>query len=142
MFASGHPLWPHLLLAAARGTNVDDVVGVLSLQPGRVADVVGVSVPVPAPPLPVGERTVIPDEITVPMDDGPFATRRRLVSAALEPAAAASLAVMVPGRRGVALFMLARGDHRHDVAEMLGISAGEVDAILSDRDGDHLARCE
>jgi hypothetical protein len=62
----------------------------------------------------------------------PYLTRARLtlLRDVSEPAAAA-LAVMVPGKRGIILFYASRGDGRHDVAAMLKIS---VD------DGEHLVR--
>lgn len=140
------PVWPLVLLLAARGADLVEVVRVLHLEPGQLAKVVGVAIPAPAAPLPPGEETVFP-----PDDDddgdlraaGPYETRSRqvLLRDAPEPVAA-SLAVCVPGVRGVVLFMAATGDDRHDAAALLGITVGEVDATLTESDGRHLTRTD
>ncbi len=143
LYASGTPLWPYLLLAAARGAGIDEVLSVLRLAPGRLADVVNVAIPAPAPPLPPGEATMFPDDDD---DDavwaaGPYLTRQRLtlLRDVSEPTAAA-LAVCVPGRVGVILYLIARGDAVVDVAATLGISVDDVDAALRDQSGHHVVR--
>jgi hypothetical protein len=85
---------------------------------------------------------ILDDDDDLPVQAlGPYATRHRLVllREVTEPVAA-SLAVCVPGVRGIVLFLIARGDDRHDVAEVLGVSIDEVDAMLRDQDGRHLVR--
>lgn len=139
LFASGHPVWPYLLMAAARNAGIDEVIRMLHLTPGSLADIVGVAIPPPSP-LPPGEETVIPDDLPV-RDAGPYGARSRavLLRAVPEPVAA-RLAAMVPGARGIVLFAAARGDDRHDVAEVLNLSIGEIDAVLAGSDGRHLTR--
>ncbi len=142
LFASGHPLWPHLLLAAARGTTVGDVLAVLHLEPGQLADVANVALPTPSP-LPADEATVFPDDDDGDPDPapGPYASRMRLVLLREVPEPiAASLAGLVPGPVGIVLFLIARGDSRHDVAEVLGVSVDDVDAVLRDQAGHHVVR--
>lgn len=143
VYASGTPLWPHVLLAAARNTTVDDVVQVLRLDPGQLADVVNVAIPTPAPPLPPDQATTFPadDDDAPDPAPGPYASRWRLVLLrdVSEPTAAA-LAVCVPGRVGVILFMIARGDAVADVAEVLKISVDDIDAALQDQAGHHVTR--
>ncbi len=143
LYASGDPRWPLVLLLAARGTGIDDVVQVLRLDPGELAAIAGVSLPAPASPVPPDEATVFPDDDDGDPDPapGPYATRHRLVLLReLPEPVAASLAGLVPGPVGIVLFLIARGDSRHDVAEVLGVSVDDVDAMLRDRDGHHVVR--
>jgi hypothetical protein len=141
--SAADPRWPVLVFLAARGTDIDDVIGTLRLAPGELADVANVAIPAPASPLPPGEATVFPDDDD---DDavwaaGPYLTRQRLtlLRDVSEPTAAA-LAVCVPGVRGLVLFMAARGDTRHDVAATLGISIDDVDDVLDHTAGQHVSR--
>lgn len=132
------PIHALALVLVARGATVEQVINTLRLDPGDLAK----ACPTPTvTPLPPGERTVIPDEL--PVNDDPYARRRRLVTLGDVPEpAAAALAVMVSGVRGLVLFMIARGDDRYDVAKTLGITIEAVDTILADTDGDHLVRTE
>jgi hypothetical protein len=142
LFASGHPVWPYLLLAAARNTAVGDVLAVLHLAPGQLADVVNVAIPPPSP-LPPDEATTFPPDDDGDPDEapGPFAARMRLVLLReLPEPTAAALASLVPGRVGVILFMIARGDARHDVADTLRIGVDEVDTVLDHAAGHHVVR--
>jgi hypothetical protein len=143
LYASGTPLWPYLLLAAARNTTVDDVVQVLRLGPGELAAIAGVSLPAPASPVPPDEATVFPadDDDDPDPAPGPYATRMRLVLLReLPEPTAAALASLVPGRVGVILYMIARGDAVADVAEVLHLSIDEVDAVLDHAAGRHISR--
>lgn len=127
-----------LMLLASRGAPPNDVIDLLHLKPGELDAVLHVPAPTPLPP---DQATVIPDDF--PVDDGPYARRRRPVTLGDVPEpAAAALAALVPGQRGVILFMIARGDDRYDVAKTLGIAIEAVEAILAETDGDHLVRIE
>ncbi len=142
LYASGDPRWPYVLLAAARGTDIADVLAVLHLEPGQLADVANVALPTPSP-LPSDERTVFPADDDGDPDDapGPYAARHRLVLLReLSEPIAASLAGLVPGQAGVILYCLARGDARHDVAEMLHLSIDDIDDVLDRAAGQHVSR--
>jgi hypothetical protein len=80
------------------------------------------------------------DDLSV-QESGPYQARSRIVLLREVPEhTAASLAGLVPGRAGVILYMIARGDTRHDVAEMLKIPVDDVDAVLRDQSGQHMVR--
>jgi hypothetical protein len=142
LFASGHPLWPHVLLAAARGAGVDDTVAVLRLAPGELADVVNVALPTPSP-LPADEATVFPadDDDDPDPAPGPFAARHRLVLLReLPEPTAAALAICVPGVAPGGHEQDQTPDTRHDTAEVLKISVDDVDAVLDHAAGQHISR--
>lgn len=127
------------MILVARGAGIDEVVDVLGLNPGDLAN----ACPTPtATPLPPGTATVFPDDD----DDGdvppPTGFRGRSLMALFEVPQAAQLAAMVPGVRGIALFAAARGDTSYDIATMLGISVEDVETILTDMDGEHLVRTD
>ncbi len=124
------------LLMTARGDDVAVFMRLLRLEPGELAATVDWAT-VPAPPLPADERTMIPDEINLPTVAGGYRGRQRL---AMDLPEATRLAALVSGQAGVILYMAARGDTRHDTAEVLKISVDDVDAVLDHAAGQHVSR--
>lgn len=125
-----------VMFLAAANADIDDVVDVLHLEPGDVANALHVPA---ATPVPDEERTVFPsdDVVSVAALTG-YAARRGL--ALVDVPEAAQLAAMVPGHRGMILFAAARGDFIDEVATLLGITPDAVDLIIESGDGLRLPR--
>lgn len=129
------------MLMVARGAGIDEVIDTLHLEPGGLARAC------PAPTtttLPPGETaTTFPDDdddaLPAPLTAYAARTRAVLLDEVREPAAA-TLARLVGGKRGLILFAIARGDDREEIAGMLKINPAEVEAILAEGDGMHLDR--
>ncbi len=131
------------MLAAARNTDIDEVLRILHLEPGQLAAIVNVAIPPPAPPLPADQATTFPDDDddAAVSEAGPYLTRQRLVLLRHVPEpVAARLAALMPGQAGVILFAIARGDAIDDIAAMLKVSVEEIDTVLRDLSGQHLTR--
>lgn len=127
------------LLRTARGADVKRIVGLLNLGPGELAAAVD-RVTVAPLSLPADEATTIPDEFPDMLVGGYTARQRLVLTSDVPERTAAALALLVDGRRGLVLFMCARGDDRDSVAQHLGITVGEVDKILAEGDGSHVVR--
>lgn len=124
-----------VMLLAAWGASIGEVVNVLGLESGGLAAVLDV----PAPkPLPDGERTTFfDDDADAPGDLSGYRGRRLLTVIDVPEPTAAQLARLVPGVRGLVLFAAARGDLSSEIAQHLGTSCAEIDAILREGDGHH-----
>lgn len=133
---AGSGVRPLVMFLAAKGTSIDDVVDVLHLEPGDLH----AALHVPAVKLASGDTaTTFPDDdddVSVAMTG--YAARRGL--ALVDLPGAAQLAALVPGQRGVILFMAARGDFIDEVATLLGLTPDAVDTIIADGDGLRHAR--
>jgi len=111
------------------------------LEPDDLASIFDASRPGPAPPLPASERATFPE------DDGddappPGGYRGCQLQAVFEVPEGARLAALIPGVRGIVLFAAARGDTRHDIAAVLGITVDDVDDQVNGGDGQHVCRPE
>lgn len=125
-----------VMFLAAANADIDDVVDVLHLEPGDVANALHVPA---ATPVPDEERTVFPDDDDlVPTAATGYAARRAM--AMMDVPQAAQLAGLVPGQRGVVLFCASRGDFVDEVSALLGITPDAVDTILESGDGLRLPR--
>jgi hypothetical protein len=124
------------MFMAASGVTIDEVISMLRLEPGDVAN----ALRVPAVKLAPGETaTTFPDDDDlVPVATTGYAARRGLALADLPRTA--QLAALVPGQRGVILFMAARGDFIDEVGALLGLTPDAVDTILESGDGLRLPR--